>query len=293
MDTIANIVVATDFSPGGVAALAQGVRLSKAHGAMLHVIHVVPKGPREGLFDLVPDTYKEIDQHLERSALEHLRKAVAEAGAPEARCHACIGSPVREIADAVERVGAELLVLGATGEGERRLGTVAGRCIRKGPTRVLLVPPGRTDPFRDVVAAIDFGELTRPVVEQAARIAEGDSGSVTAVHVYALPWELARWGGVPGDALEKAIDADAMLRKRFEADVAAPARGALPGVGLRLELVKSSDGAAALVRYANEHKPDLIVTGTTGRSTVGYMLLGTTAEKLMRDTDCAVLALKR
>ncbi len=46
-------------------------------------------------------------------------------------------------------------------------------------------------------------------------------------------------------------------------------------------------------KYATENKIDLIVVGTHGRSGITHLLLGSTAEKIVRKAPCPVLTVQR
>ena len=51
----------------------------------------------------------------------------------------------------------------------------------------------------------------------------------------------------------------------------------------------SGSPSTAILRYAKENDIDLIVMGTHGRSGVQRYLLGSVAEEVVRNSDCAVL----
>jgi len=52
------------------------------------------------------------------------------------------------------------------------------------------------------------------------------------------------------------------------------------------------DPAAEIVGYAKEAGIDLIVMGTHGRTGVERLLMGSVAEKVLRDASCSVLVVK-
>ena len=81
------------------------------------------------------------------------------------------------------------------------------------------------------------------------------------------------------------------MRELLEHQLRALADESAPGLDVSCELVESADYAKALIERARELDVDLIATGPTSRTKLGYFVLGTTAEKLMRDSDCAVLAI--
>jgi nucleotide-binding universal stress UspA family protein len=70
------------------------------------------------------------------------------------------------------------------------------------------------------------------------------------------------------------------------------ARDVGPGSGIAAVRVAALP-AAAIVRYADEHRVDLIVLGTHGRTGVSRALLGSVAERVVRTASCPVLAVPR
>jgi nucleotide-binding universal stress UspA family protein len=52
------------------------------------------------------------------------------------------------------------------------------------------------------------------------------------------------------------------------------------------------DPAAEIVRYSRDAGMDLIVMGTHGRTGVERLLMGSVAEKVLRDAPCSVLVVK-
>ena len=69
----------------------------------------------------------------------------------------------------------------------------------------------------------------------------------------------------------------------------------LEAAGLEHEVRRPTDGgsaADAILEAAEETKADLIVIGVRRRSPVGKLLTGSTAQQVLLDADCPVLAVK-
>jgi nucleotide-binding universal stress UspA family protein len=56
--------------------------------------------------------------------------------------------------------------------------------------------------------------------------------------------------------------------------------------------VRSGDAVAEIIDYAEVVNADLIVMATHGRSGLSHMLMGSTAEQVIRKALCPVLTLK-
>jgi nucleotide-binding universal stress UspA family protein len=67
-----------------------------------------------------------------------------------------------------------------------------------------------------------------------------------------------------------------------------PANPAIPVIHVLLE----GDAATEIVRYAREAGVDRIVMGTHGRTGTERLLMGSVAEKVLRDAPCSVLVVK-
>jgi nucleotide-binding universal stress UspA family protein len=290
MDRLGNILVATDLSPGARTGLVQGARLASVGGSTLHVLHVVKNEHARELLNLFPEGAPAVGSHLKEAARDKLDSELRETGLKDVAIdHLVVGNPIEEILKAIDRIGPDLLVIGAAGRtGRRELGTVAVRIVRKAPVKVLVVPENCTEPFTSIVACLDFSELSPTVMEQALRIARLENGGVTALHVYQMPWDRSRWGAPTVDAVRLEQEFKKLMSRRFQTDFAELSEG----TNVEFRLISRPDFGAAIVDHATRTGSRLVVAGTTGRSALGYMLLGTTAEKVLRAVGCAVLAVK-
>ncbi|MBN8587985.1 MAG: universal stress protein [Rhodothermia bacterium] len=64
------------------------------------------------------------------------------------------------------------------------------------------------------------------------------------------------------------------------------------GLEVRQTLLFDWDVANALIRYANEMEIDLVVMGTHGRKGISRLLMGSVAEKVVREANCPVLTVR-
>jgi len=282
----APILAATDFSDASDAAIAQAARLANATGAPLHVLHTSSNSTVEQLAAFFPRT-KDYG-HTEQ--VEALRDRIGEqlkaAGAPEAaQVHIHSGNPFRAIADAIKEFSPGLLVIGSTGESGRRLGTIGGRCVRHADCDVLLIPAGFDRAFAHITACVDFSDLSPSVIRNAAEFAARDNASLVALYAHE---RVDQTVFVKGPSLELIDMLPGVIAARFD-DELRPHAGDVPITFTMTMCGSFSDG---IIRFAEESKTDLVVTGTTGRSGFAYMLLGTTAEKVIREVGCPVLAVK-
>lgn len=290
-----SIVVGVDFAPSCAAAVRQALRFALWSGARVEGVHVV---------DTV--VIAEIEQNLSplqtsiREGLVHdARAAWAEfsagiEGAPGVELSVVINNRVRGILARAEAARADLLVLGAFAHKapDLGLGTVATACVRRCAAPVLLVRDTHTGPYRTVVACVDFSDTSLNAVRHAAAIAEQEQAELHLLHVFDAPWKHVHYRG-PSQIADAGIQQHyrdgllARLRAFCEQEVQH-----LSKARVRFEVFDHTGHRSALAEYARHSGADLLVLGTRGRSNLRDVLLGSTAEKLLREAPCSVLAVK-
>ena len=202
MKNITSIVVGIDYSENSKNALRDASRIANWNDAVLVCLHV--------LDEEVIEVFREQDEFDEAavraSALEHLTDFVTEilGAGHDLHCQIAVGHPFKEVLTAMAARDAELLVLGSHGleiKKAERTGALANRCIRKVPADVLLVRERQVEPFRSIVACIDFSESSVKAAHQAAEIARQDKASLELLHVYRSPIYDAPEAGIFGPML--------------------------------------------------------------------------------------------
>ncbi len=139
-----------------------------------------------------------------------------------------------------------------------------------------------------ILCPVDFSEPSREAVHYAADLAQQFGAELTLLSVYQVPGYALPDGVLvagPETLNQIAGDVDRQLDEwRREAED----RGA-PSVR-----TESAMGAphTEIVRHAGDRAIELIVIGTHGRTGLKHVLLGSTAEKVVRTAPCPVLTVR-
>src|SRR5260370_20983463 len=119
----------------------------------------------------------------------------------------------------------------------------------------------------------DFSSYSNQAYFHAVAQAEVHGASLTILYVY-------------NSAVEVAEEDRSYWRLQLES--IRPSNLDIPITHVMLE----GDPAGEIVRYARESGIDQIVLGTHGRTGVERLLMGSVAERVMRDAPCSVLVVK-
>lgn len=135
------ILVPIDFEQDGSweRALGAAFALARANGGRLHIMHVIRSTPAMVAQFLPTDYARTADQQ----AMAMLREKVADHGIGESEAELLVrhGEVYPEILDAADKIGADLIVIGAHRPGvtDYLLGTAAARVARHAKCSVFLV----------------------------------------------------------------------------------------------------------------------------------------------------------
>jgi nucleotide-binding universal stress UspA family protein len=130
---------------------------------------------------------------------------------------------------------------------------------------------------KKILYATDFSSYSNQAYFHAIALAESHGASLTVLFVYAPPQGGQDFAG-EGDR--------SYWRKQLE-----QIRPTNPSIAVQ-HVFREGDPAEEIVAYAREAGANLIVMGTHGRTGLDRLLLGSVAEKVMRDAPCSVLVVK-
>jgi nucleotide-binding universal stress UspA family protein len=123
---------------------------------------------------------------------------------------------------------------------------------------------------KKILYPTDFSSYSNQAYFHALGLAETYGASLTVVYVHA-----------PGSSGDKSH-----WREQLE-----QVRPANPKIGVSHVLLEG-DPAAEISRYAADAGIDVIVIGTHGRTGVDRLVMGSVAERVMRESPCSVLVVK-
>ena len=259
------ILVGTDGSPAGDAAVARALALAEQHGAAVHVVQVLP-------IDAAADQTE--------AALALLRALVRRSAGsdkePETQVDVITGDPPAALANRAAAIGADLIVVGGSsrrGWSQALFGSTAEALLRESATPLLIAHAGSgvTHPYRRAIAAIASDDSLRLSIDLACLIGVQ---SMCAVRAFELPFEAHVIGGQV-TATIRAEESRAFGERvaRISGDVAAPVD--VDSVAIEADVV-SALGQASVAASG-----DLLILTTHARSGLRWLVRGSVADSLL------------
>jgi len=294
-------------------ALRQALAMARAHQATLTLINVLPELPPL----LRAQLSEEQQQQLADGAIRREREALTAFASSlgddvSIRIDIRMGKTFVEIIRAVLRQGFSLLVK-ETDEitwFSSYFGSDDMHLLRKCPCPLLLMGKDAAPEFARLMAAVDFDEenlldadshhdeLNHRILALCASLSLSATSQLHVVHAYEAEQAgfMSLWVDNP-DAMEKDLHATALKHKQRQMAVLMDefkqrlGADAYEYLSPQSQIIKGR-ASTELPKHAQTLGADIVVMGTVARTGIAGVLIGNTAETILSQLRCAVLALK-
>jgi nucleotide-binding universal stress UspA family protein len=293
------LLVPVDGSGFGESALDLAGAIAARIGSSLELVTVIPPVVHPDI-----PTVMAVDSRATRTtgAQSHLERQAAEL---RTRFDITVSTTVLEgaVADAIAehvRAGSSDLIVmsthGRSGPARLLLGSVADQLLRELHCPFILVRPGRALAACEIPTAarvlvpLDGSPLAETVVDEVARLFHPDLAALHLLRVVAPAEAFPVGAPMPLPAVEpNLMEARLTAARRYLEGTAFKLRAA--GWQVEHEVATGWNPAAAVLRSAETHRCDLIAIATRGLGGVQRMLLGSVADKVLRNAAVPVLVL--
>ena len=202
-----------------------------------------------------------------------------------------VGRAFDQICQVANEIQADLIVLsthGRTGWERALLGSTAERVIRHAPCPVLVARKFRSNRKADfklekIVVPVDFSACAARGLEYAVGLARLFGAELTLLNVVQLHHDL------PPVVVYTHSELSRWAREVAQAHMAELLSATDFGEVKHEAVVKMGSPASKICRYAQQIDADLIVTATHGRTGLRHILMGSTAEQIVRYARSPVL----
>lgn len=295
MLTINRVLFPTDFSDGSKQALPQAAYLSEWHDAELHVLNVTGRHRHdyEETKERFPLSVDTLTDWLHESA-----SGTDEGSWPDFEELPLVqnqvesAAPAETIVSYSEDEGIDLIAMGTHGRrGVDRMlfGSVTEEVVRKVPCPTLTVRTGAdvapSRAVRRILVPIDFSDASDTAVQHAKEVALTYGAEVDLLHVVEEPFY------PPAYEVSASHFPTPEVVDRAETQLGDIAR---EKIGYEHVMVEARSGRPyrTILDYIDENDVDLTVIATHGRTGVDRLLLGSVAERVLRQSPKPVFVVK-
>jgi nucleotide-binding universal stress UspA family protein len=295
MSPLRTILAATDLSALARHAVTRAALIAQSAGARLSLEHVVSLGAFDALRALLDAGSADLQQTLldeVRSEVHALAADIHAHHGVDADIHLVVGGVLDQIVRHADAIDADLLVLGARGEGFMRellLGSTTERVLRKTTRPLLVVKQIAREAYRRVLLPVDFSARSVEALRLAQALAP--QAEIVLLHAFEVPFEgKLRYAGVEEPALSGLrVNAKREASGKMNDFVAAAAID--PEKVCRLVL--HGEASSLILEQEQEQDCDLIVIGKRGAGVVGELLLGSVTKHILTQSAADVLVADR
>jgi nucleotide-binding universal stress UspA family protein len=288
----------TDFSPASEGALATACHWARLFGAELHIFHAVES--------LRPDLYPAelgvtdplvVCESLEEAArkeLEAMRRVATNQGAT-VTCATGVGlGAAPTILNYAESHDIDLIAMSTHGRrGVRRLllGSVAEEVVQRSSCPVLTIGARSSHSLapQRILVAVDLSDYSAAPVAHAKHLAALFGAEMQLLHVVVRPTVPASYDGI---GIPNLIFDSPLLEKESQSALEALYENA-PGPSRPVSVhVEHGIAVEQILRFAAANSSDLVVVASHGLTGVSHLLMGSVAERVVRQSSCPVLTIK-
>lgn len=302
MDKFKHILVAA--CPGflEVSVLKKAAQLAKANDAKLTVIDVVEPIPSRRRIVSAEGRTFDLQTLLVEDRERHLRETIESAKVGDVEVKVIAGKPFVEVTRHAVANDCDLVIVGESPKDDRRARIVASdvtQLVRACPTPVWVMCPSRARKLR-ILALVDpdpddpvRDSLNDHILDLATSVTRWGDGELHVAHAWQLYGESLmrspRFSGVPEAEIDILVQGVGDEHKRKLNHLAE--RHGVPELGGRTHLIKGLPNEV-LPELAERLEINLIVMGTVGRRGLSGLIMGNTAESMMRSVRCSILTVK-
>lgn len=279
-----SVLFATDFRSASRGTADVAVRLASVFGSRLTLFHVLEPLP----------TWSALAHQNREHATDELRKLAAQLAAEKVAVDES-STAVGHAADAIVRrsdeIDADLILIGASEDSRGEhffLGPVAAAVVEHAAKPVLAVRPGEPRvQFRTILCPVDQSPTSARGLANAIRLTKAFGAQLLVLSVVPA----ASWISMVTDTrtlAESRDEHDRKWRLDFEQFLETCPFDDVPWE----KEIRIGAPHLEIIAAAKAHHADLIVMGSTGRTGLARMLVGSVTRRVIQQLPCSILTVK-
>lgn len=281
MKLLKKILLATDFSKSSENVTEMAIKLAKTFDAEIILSYVLPK-------EAEINSIKELLDLAVKTRFEQQKEKIKKAGLNSPETILKYGSIYNEIVRIADYKNVNIIVMGSgksVGNSTHKLSTTTAKVISKTHKPVWVVKTGTKLNINKILCPVDFSEPSHRALDNAIHLARRFDAEVNIMSVFE-----------PIDIHTEELDYICCQNDQLLEDYFTKFDDFMQNFNLKN--IKARKTHKSGVPYANilitiaKYKPDLLIIGTTGKTGLSKLLMGSVTEKVIREVPCSFITTK-
>jgi len=282
MKMLGKILLPTDFTGSSQGAIDMAIELASKFETEIILLHVLPEFTKtRSVLDMMSKNV-----HYQLSTIQ---KYLHKGGVDTAEPMILIGNNWHHIVQVAKELDVNLILMGSgeKGRGDKfKLGTTSENVIRHTDVPVWIIKNDTPASIRNIICPIDFSGPSKRALTNAIHIARTFEAALKVITVIAPLAETFLGLGSLMDSEQKLIEEKQKLDfKEFlnEFD--------FKGTAHSIEILQGKP-SQEILKSITTAANSLLIMGTTGKSGISKILMGSVTEKVIREVPCSFITLK-
>ncbi len=282
MKSLQNILAAVDLGETSNHVADTSLYLAKKFNSQISLMHVVTE-------DALSNDFKKIIEASVESKLQEIAERIRAKGGVVKKIIIEKGVPFEKLIQEGQEGDYNVMVVGSGNKpsGESfRLGTTVEKLMRKNQIPLWVVKKKEHKKVRKILCPVDFSDSSKRALNNAINLAVRFQATLTVLNVYEPVHIFSSWFKVDNEkenAELKSSQADDFqsFLKQFNFE------------DLKVQLeTRDGEPFQEILGYIKENDVDLLLMGTTGKTGLSRLLMGSVTEKVTRELPCSFITTK-
>ncbi len=283
MKLLKNILVAVDFSESSDRAIDISIQLAKVFNSSISIIHVSSSET------LTKETEKKIEIYT-YNRISEIKVRIFKEGLDIPDVIIEKGIAFEKIIQVAQKKNVNVIMVGSglkSHDDNFKLGTTVEKLMRKNQIPLWVVKNEPVKPIKNILCPVDFSNPSKRALQNAIILARSFNAHLSIIHIF-TPY------GESSIRLGSRINAqnENLFKERKAAFSNFLANFNLKSIAYTKELLKGNNPNIEIIKTIEKQKADLLLMGTTGKTGISRLLMGSTTEKVTRELPCSLITTK-
>ncbi|MCF6295739.1 MAG: universal stress protein [Flavobacteriaceae bacterium] len=282
MKILEKILLSTDFSKSSNNIVDYAIELAKAFDAKISLINVLPD-------DIKNEKAKSLLNDAAIRQLSAINEKINDKGIKTDDAILEYGNISDKVIQTAYSINANLILIGAGEKSENdafQLGTTSEKIIRKSDKPVWVVKNNSILDIKNIICPVDFSDESKRALKNAITLTRRFKAKLIIFNAYKIDYPTALISKMDWDEEnDRKVSEQTSSFKQF-----------LEGFNLKDlnwdKEIKGGDPATEIRKAIVRYKSDLNVMGTSGKTGLNRLIMGSVTEKVIREVPCSFITLK-